>query len=219
MDDIENYAVTNNLDALKVSVHQVQNSVSILKALQAASHFGHLQCVQYLLPLSDMKRDAGSSVWMAAHNNHQECVKCLLPRSHVSDISASQLMKLFIVEKKIDLLKLLAEHQKYVPNILMRLLVENGNVQCFTILLPFCSVQENNSQLLALAVVRQNHEMVDLLYPLSNPHDALELLRTNQGNHQKGAEFLISRIKSDEEKTILQKELKNTGVASVTRKI
>jgi len=97
------------------------------------------------------------TLFRAVHNNHIECVKFLLP---LSDLRVER-----------------GEILNGSSGLLLQTAVRNNNCEMVELLLPYCNPQVDNSLALQCASVVGSTHLVNLLYPLSNPTQALNDLQ------------------------------------------
>lgn len=93
------------------------------------------------------------TLFRAVDNNHIECVRFLLP---LSDLRVER-----------------GEILNGSSGLLLQTAVRNNNCEMVELLLPYCNPHVDNSLALQCASVVGNMELVNLLYPLSDPSLAL----------------------------------------------
>lgn len=148
--------------------------------------------VARLVPLLD--EDAVPfSLWSAVANNYTYAVKLLVARSGCED----------------------NEHSLWVA-------VSQGYVEGVKLLLPICDPRKNNSNCLQRAVLNDDMEIFELLYPVSNPRIALQELRTSEQIEEQ-PDRADNCVFVELEARVLQKKLqytvKNAGNHQLVKKI
>lgn len=85
-------------------------------------------------------------------------------------------------------------------------------ISVLNILLPHCDPKFSNSKALQWASINRNCEVFDLLYPLSDPQVALDMLQ--QISHNSVDTMMLNeRIDAERIKKILDNQLGNKGIA------
>lgn len=180
-------------------------------ALRAAER-GQLECVHFLLThldLHDRCLDA------AARANQQMCVAALLP--HSSEQGIIKAVNSVIVKGHLEGLEMLCEHVDPAQyGGLLRFAAFHNNEKAVVFLLAHGDPKEGNSYALRCAVRNQNQHMFDLLYPLSNPIEALRALREENS----WEDMLTERIEQDRLRgTLLNATQSPQRTNAVARKI
>lgn len=123
-----------------------------------------------------------------------------------------------------DCVRLIAAHNwrhgHYVSAILKA--VELGKAQCVEILAAHIDLKRNNSSVLRWAVFQYQHECVDILFPLSDPKDALNYMQNTHGMDDQRLRYLKDKIQEDEalkQKTLLNTCITRNNAAKRTSKI
>lgn len=119
---------------------------------EAAKH-GNADEVRRLIPISYCAKWNSNPLMNAVRNGHAECVELLIPVSNPKDYNTA--------------LWFASGHD---------------SVECVKLLLTVADPKHKNSQALQSAVVHGNQEIVDLLYPLSDPDVALAQMTTRFQN-------------------------------------
>lgn len=120
------------------------------------------------------------TLFRAVNNNHIDCVKFLLPLS--------------------DLREERGEIVNGSTGLLLQTAVRNNHYEMVELLLPYCNPQVNNSLALQWASQCCDMKMVNLLYPVSYPEQALSDLyeRINIGVWKPDAAALLeARMQRD----------------------
>ena len=86
-------AMNGRLDILRILVpfYIEQSETGLVEPLiiEAAAHQGHVECVEYLIPISDPSEHQSTALCAAARGGHAECVKKLFPLSNIVAAKAS----------------------------------------------------------------------------------------------------------------------------------
>ncbi len=82
----------------------------------------------------------------------------------------------------------------------------DGNIEMVRKLIPHCDIKAKDSEALKWAVVQNNHEIFDLLYPLSDPQACKELLKRTGHGRKMG--MLTQRMKQEAHREILAKAVR-----------
>lgn len=183
-------------------------------ALRAAEK-GQLECLNFLLKhldLHDRCLDA------AARANQQMCVAALLP--HSSEQGIVRAANVAIVIGRLECLKMVCEHVDLTQHGgLLRFAAFHNNEKAVAFLLAHGDPKEGNSYALRCAVRNKNQHLFDLLYPLSNPIEALRALREDEIEHP-WVEMLAERIDQDRLRgTLLNATQSPQRTNAVARKI
>lgn len=137
------------------------------------------ECIEPLLRLFNPREQNDYALRLAAHHGYVECVNILLPLSNPE------------------------RHYEC----LVRSLAKPHN-PCFDLFLVLVNPADNNSEALAEASYHQNQHAFDVLYPLSDPHQAYHIMSLRHfGN--KGMRLLDERIKADQERQILSQQVQD----------
>ena len=113
-----------------------------------AAHNGNLEEVRRLIPISYCDKWNSKALINAARKGHAECVRLLIPVSDPKDYNSA-----LWFASGADIL------------------------ECVKLLLTVADPKYKDSQALVSAVIRKNQDIVDLLYPLSDPDKALKDMR------------------------------------------
>lgn len=113
--------------------------------LWEAAKQGNVDEVRRLIPISHCADWNSRPLINAVYGGHVECVRLLIPVSNPKDYNKA----LWFASGR-------------------------DSVECVKLLLEVADPLHNNSQALQSAVIHKNQEIVDLLYPLSDPDAALK---------------------------------------------
>jgi len=116
--------------------------------LWEASKQGHVDEVRRLIPISYCADWNSHPLINAARGGHAECVRLLIPVSNPKDYNTALWMA-----------------------------SSRDSVECVKLLLAVADPLHNHSQALQSAVINKNQEIIDLLYPVSDPDAALDQIR------------------------------------------
>lgn len=150
------------------------------QALPAAAAEGFVTVVDKLLTYVDDQQTLEAALSHAASNNHLPIVKTLLPSVPF--------------EKRFEALVQAVLH---------------NNKEIVVYLIPLCDPKGNNSRALQFAVEEKLFDIADMLYPLSNPQEALECI-LEDWDLKPGdplTQYLEDRIESDRLKDVLSREV------------
>lgn len=121
--------------------------------LWEAAKQGNADEVRRLIPISYCAQWNSTPLLNAVRNGHAECVKLLIPVSNPKDYNTA----LWFASAR-------------------------DSVECVQLLLTVADPKHKNSQALQSAVIHKKQEIIDLLYPLSDPDTALAEITTRFKN-------------------------------------
>lgn len=160
-------------------------------ALRAAER-GQLECLIFLLKHLDLH---DRCLETAARADQKTCVAALLP--HSSEHGIVRAANVAITMGRLECLKMVCEHVDPTQHGgLLRFAAFHNNEKAVGFLLTHGDPKEGNNYALRCAVRNKNQHMFDLLYPLSNPIEALRALREDEVEHS-WVEMLAERIDQD----------------------
>lgn len=113
--------------------------------LWKAADEGNVEEVRRLIPISYCTKWNSRPLINAARNGHTECVRLLIPVSDPRDYNTA-----------------------------LWFASGSDSLECVKLLLTVADPKHKDSQALVSAVVRNNQEIIDVLYPVSDPDKALE---------------------------------------------
>lgn len=157
------------------------------RALPVAAAEGFASVVDKLIAQVNDPTYLSSALTHAASNNHLQIVKTLLP--------------LVPFEKRSEALSRA---------------VINKHTEIIQYLIPLCEPKSNRSQALQFAVEDQLFDIADMLYPVSNPQDALECMMMElelEPGHST-IQYLENRIESERLKNVLSVEVSSQRIMS-----
>ena len=170
---------------LHIFDHLVDISCTVAhnRALPVAASEGFVSVVDKLLTYVDHSHSLASAMAHAASNNHLQIVKRLLP--------------LVPFEERAEALSQAVIHK---------------NREVIVYLIPLCDPKSKHSQALQFAVEDQSFDIADMLYPFSNPQEALECmmmdLELNSGDFR--IQYLEDRIESERLKNVLSQQVSSS---------
>ncbi len=151
-------------------------------ALLRAAEFGHVACVQYLIPITNPKHDDCEALRLAARGGHVECVKLLIP---VSDPATDDSVALVGAAM-------------------------NGHLECVRLLIPVSHPKDDNSLPLQWACQNNDRACFDLLYPLSDPQAALQNLAKDPDRPAQNMWLLKERMDMERQNSVLSNVVGST---------
>lgn len=158
--------------------------------LWKAADEGDVEEVRRLIPISYCAKWNSKPLINAARNGHTECVRLLIPVSDPKDYNTA-----------------------------LWFASGTGNVECVKLLLTVADPKHENSQSLVSAVIRKNQDIIDVLYPVSDPDVALEHMRVRFKHFMAPYEDFIQRVEEGRFTRQLNKELEiQQPVSPTTRK-
>lgn len=132
-------------------------------------------------------------------------VQRLIPYSNVSH-NNNRCAILAISKQDINILKFLLPHITQDTKLLPAA-VRSGNMDILCSILKICDPKWECSAALQEAIAHQNQEMFDLLYPLSNPQEAWEVIRKDSWFDRNQRKMLKSRLDVDRQKSKLERAI------------
>ena len=166
MDAIIDCAAAGETEKLKkLSSEWIGSKLILHNALCAAACNGHVECVEFLCPITKPESNNLEALREAARNGHVECVKLLIPETDPKSYTSDALGNA----------------------------AQNGHVECVKFLIPVSEPKYNSSEALALASGEGHLECVRLLIPVSEPKDgqSLALRWAAEEGHLDCVELLI----------------------------
>ena len=157
-----------------------------------AADFGLTDVVEKLIPVSNPKANGSAALAAAARNGHVECLKLLLPVSNPDDGGSFAL----------------------------RTAAANGQAESVKLLLGHSDVFAFECAALACAVRYNHSECIDVLYPISDPKQALatliKYLKPQDAQHwvQRFAE-----VEAQQQRTRIAREVPASGKEPVRLKL
>ena len=182
--------------------------------LSQAAIAGQLHVVQFLEPFYGRERKEDSFVH-ASQQGHIDVVSFLLPFvKNKKDIARA--FYLSAENGKIDVVQFLKPHYIYRPedqhdaSFALCRIAAKGHRDTLPLILPFADPKFQKSRALAHACAQNHQDIFDILYPLSSPEDALFTLSGWYADNSNEADMLLKRMKIDETKSLLRKEVGET---------
>lgn len=155
--------------------------------LWKAADGGNVEEVRRLIPISYCAKWNSKPLINAARNGHTECVRLLIPVSDPRDYNTA-----------------------------LWFASGSDSVECVKLLLTVADPKHKDSQALVSAVVRKNQEIIDVLYPVSDPDKALEDMHMRYKYLMEPYKDFAQRIEEGRFKRQLNKELEIQQPASPT---
>lgn len=145
-------------------------------ALVVAATRGHLEEVRLWLNVADPAADDYLPFFRAISRGNTECVQLLLPVSNITD-NLEQALEAAARGQQPECLKLLLKHITSTTDVYNALEVSanKNNCACVELLLPYSNTKNNTSALYA-ATYNRSIEAVELLLPLSEPQKDQRIL-------------------------------------------
>ena len=152
-----------------------------MRLLWDAASEGNVEEVRRLIPISYCANWNSQPLINAARNGHTECVRLLIPVSNPKDYNTA-----------------------------LWFTSGTGNVECVKLLLTVADPKHDNSRALVAAVIRQRQDVIDLLYPVSDPDAALQQMRVRFKNLMAPYQDFIERVEEGRFKRQLTKIVGDT---------
>lgn len=112
----------------------------------------------------------------------------------------------------------LEEHEKLHSIILLMHSIKTNNIERVKHRMEHVDLDYKNSHFLQVASMHSHQEIFDLLYPLSNPQEALDDMKQN-GFSELDMLMLKRRITMEHEQRVLQETVANGGIHRNKRKV
>lgn len=160
-------------------------------ALLRAAQYGHVACVQYLIPTTNPRHDDCEALRLAARGGHRECVELLIPVSDPATDNSAALVGAAM----------------------------NGHLDCVRLLIPVSNPKDDNSLPLQWACLNNDQACFDLLYPLSDPHAALKNLAKVPDRPAPNMRLLHERIEVEQQRYRLNNAVESNSRINAARKI
>lgn len=158
------------------------------KMLDAAKT-GDIDTVNYWIATGMNDDDGALCLRMACNNGHVECVKALIPISGTN-----------------------------IFDTCLFLAVQGNHVECVRELLPYSDPKHNSNISVRMAMINNNQDIFDLLYPLIDPLKAIEDTKNNIISDRVAPTMIEQRLKAEQEKNILEHSV-GQGHEKITRKM
>lgn len=203
-------ASDGNIDELKRLIPYADCLFQNGEALRKAAQFNNVSCIKLLLQHMS-PNDVGLSVFsVVRHGTHQQ-LNTLLKNTQKSCLDEAHLGRALIAAAQIghiDNVKALLPYSD-ASGIHQALLnaVNAQHIQIVKLLAAQTNTKQDNSIALQKAVMRNNQEIFDILYPLSEPKKALTALIKN-GYQDIG--MLRERVLAQEEQQTLLAHVRQT---------
>lgn len=160
-------------------------------ALRRAAEYGHMECVQALIPVCDPKHWDSDALRLAALGGYEKCVELLIPVSEPATDHSAALVAA----------------------------VMNGYLECVKLLIPVSNPKDDNSLPLQWACQNNDQACFDLLYPISDPHAALQNLARDPERPVQNMLLLNERIEREQQRERLDQAVGGKSKGNTARKI
>lgn len=157
-----------------------------------AAEYGSLECLEALKSVSDMTANDAEALMRATKSGHMQCVHFLWNKS-IPTFNSRGHKALVVAATK--------GHKNIVDYIL-----ERGIDPTFKYSMP-----------LQVAALNGRQEIVDLLYPLSNPHEALNVLRSKNETQRSCWQWFEDLCMAHDQKMVIEHEIQTTQLVSVRK--
>lgn len=128
-------------------------------------------------------------------------------------------LKCAISEKHINILQhLLNAHPAVHPQTLVYA-VRSSSVEMLVMVLPHCDPKFQCSAALQEAIAHQDQQMFNILYPVSNPQEAWDVIRKDSWFDQKQRRMLKSRLDSDRQRVKLERAINMVPSSGKTKRM
>lgn len=207
-------AQIGNLSTIKRLLRNPVSAKIEERVLELALFAGHWDvCVFFQNRQNTNKNLMECALYYAVDQSNPLFVQRLTPYSDVSH-NKNRCAILAISRQDINILKILVPHLT-PDHKLLPAAVRGGNMDIFHLILKICDPKWECSAALQECVVYQNQEMLDVLYPLSNPQEAWDVIRKDTWFDATQRKMLKSRVDADR---LNGKILKALGNANPTAK-
>lgn len=162
---------------IKVSDPLANNCAALMKAVEGR----HVECVKLLLPVSNPNANQGRALELAVYNHDEQCVRLLAQVA--DDTNFNYVLGVAAAYGDTISVKILLEYHldhnidEKAVNSALAVAVGHGHHDTVYALLPWCNVQDNHSFALQTALRQGQYAIAEVLYPLSDPHDALFVIQ------------------------------------------
>lgn len=157
-----------------------------------AAEYGSLECLEALKSVSDMTANDAEALMRATKSGHMQCVHFLWNKS-IPTLNSRGFKALVVAATK--------GHKNIVEYIL-----ERGIDPTFKHSMP-----------LQCAALDGRQEIVDLLHPLSNPHEALNVLRFKNETQRSRWQWFEDLCMAHDQKMVIDREIQTTHLVSVRK--
>lgn len=156
------------------------NVLLTLTPLMLAAEMGNVECLEFLLPLSNPRDHDSQALWRAGENGHVDCLNILLPLCCPTTYN-------FALWKTIEsghvvCVQMLLDAIEQVDGVmlngeLLAWAVRCEQMECLRLLLKVCDSKSDHSLALSWALIYGRTEYVDVLKDLSDVDEALNAIR------------------------------------------
>jgi len=183
-------ATNGHADCVKILIEVSDPLANNCAALMKAVEGRHVECVKLLLPVSNPNANQGRALELAVYNHDEECVRLLAQVA--DDTNFNYVLGVAAAYGDTISVNILLEYHldhhidEKAVNSALAVAVGHGHHDTVHALLPWCNVKDNCSFALQTALRQKQYTIAELLYPLSDPHDALwamEQLNNPQDQH------------------------------------
>lgn len=182
--------------------HRVfSNRSKIATELILAAMDGDHKKVKRLLPLTDHRVLGSRALLLACQGGHLQCVELLLPLASIEDCQT--VSQLVAEHGHPESLKLLVEHDPDFAPMLLVHAVTGKNLQTATVLSELTNPKYKDSLALQWAVVTGQKDMVDILFPVSDPEAALFCIQKQHADRPQRWTWFYDRVMETQKQKIL----------------
>ena len=171
---------------LHLAGSSASNFILTFTPLMLAAEMGNLECLKFLLPLSNPRDHDSQALWRAADNGHVDCVNILLPLScpptynfalwkTIGSKTIEPTGRIVCVQMLLDAIAQVGGVTVDVN--LLVWAVRSQQMECLRLLLKVCDPKSDHSLALCWALIYGRTEYVDVLKDLSDADDALNAIR------------------------------------------
>lgn len=185
------------------------NRSKIATELILAAEDGDHNKVQRLLPLADPSVLGSRALLVACRGGHVPCMQLLLPLASIEDCQT--VAQLVAEHGPPEALELLVKHDPDFAPMLLVHAVTGKNLQTATVLSQLTDPRHKDSLALQWAVVTGQKDMVDILFPVSDPEAALFCIQKQHANRPEHWAWFYDRVVELQKQKILS-ELKESGM-------
>lgn len=166
--------------------HNLNNSATVSTVLLGttplilAAEMGNLECVEFLLPLSNPRDQNSQALWRASENGHVDCLNLILPLSCPTTYNYA--LSKTVASGYVVCVKILLDaiENLGITNADYNFLVDavyHQRMECLHLLLKVCEPKSDHSLALCTALIYGRKEYVDVLKDISDVDDALSAMR------------------------------------------
>lgn len=186
------------------------------QAVDAALLYNQPECLEFLLTQLPSESDCSVFLHHAIVGGQHECIEIILPYVKGSDV-VYQLHQYarngYKVGFEVLFARIANDCEKRLSVFNEAVLSNNGYI--VNKVLPTIDPKHNNSLALQVACMKGYQDLVDLLYPLSDPYSALSEMKM----HKNDPSLLNEKIAQQELKDKLHRATEQRGLNPIVRKL